>query len=295
MKAPISVPIIMLLLVFLHQGAPWAGQKSPEKGIEQAIEESEELWATSRFEQTGTVLDRVLAGDPKNPALLWRLSRACFEAGELIDPEDREARLEIFSRAEQCARQCMEADPSEGECYFWLGAALGRRATTKGLINSAMAGREIESSFRRAVELEVSYISPTGHSSLANAYYALGQFYRLVPDSWFVKLLFGVRGDISKSAGMLKKAVAIEPERLEFTKELGLAMVCHGRENDLPALIEEGEGYLRKVASLPVTEPSDRIDKLHAQMLLDDPSLCCGYSRDGQKGVEEGDLEKLKK
>jgi len=283
------------LLIFLPHGAPRAGQESNEKAIEQAIEESEELWAKSRFEQAGTVLERALAGDPKNSALLWRLSRAYFEAGELIDPEDREARLEIFGRAEQYARQCMEADPSDGECYFWLGAALGRRATTKGLINSAMAGREIEASFLRTVELDVSYVSPTGHSSLANAYYALGQFYRLVPDSWFVRLLFGVRGDISKSAGMLKKAVAIEPERLEFTKELGLALICHGQEKDLPALIEEGEGYLRKVASLPVTEPSDRIDKIHAQMLLDDPSLCCGYSRDGQKGVDEGDLEKLQK
>ena len=178
---------------------------------------------------------------------------------------------------------------------FLAGRRVGAKGDHQGADQQRHGGTRDRGLLPRTVELDVSYVSPTGHSSLANAYYALGQFYRLVPDSWFVRLLFGVRGDISKSAGMLKKAVAIEPERLEFTKELGLALICHGQEKDLPALIEEGEGYLRKVASLPVTEPSDRIDKIHAQMLLDDPSLCCGYSRDGQKGVDEGDLEKLQK
>jgi len=295
MKVPGIYTFLSLLLLLLPLGVPRAGQELHDKGIEQAIEESEALWATSRFEQARVVLERELAKDPNSPALLWRLSRACYEAGELIDPEDRKGRLEIFGQAEQYARQCAEADPSDGECYFWLGAAVGRRATTQGLLNSARAGREIEASFLRAIELGLPYVSPTGHSSLANAYYALGQFYRLVPDSWFVKILTGVRGDLAKSVEMLRKAVAIESERLEFTKELGLALVCHGQEDDRPALIEEGSRYLRKVASLPVTEPSDRIDKLHAQMLLADPGLCCGYSRDGQKGVDEEDLEKLKK
>ena len=300
MKTPGFIPTVLavqlaLLPIASSISASEANPTPPGSvlTLTQTIEKSEVLWADSRFDEAGKLLDHALDGAPKSTDLLWRLARVYYEMGEILPPDDRDARLRTFGTAEAYARRCIEADPEEGECHFWLGAAVGRRSTTKGLLNSARAGKEIESSFQRAIKLGLTYRSSTGHSSLANAHYALGQFYRLVPDLWIIKLLTGVRGDMDRSVDHMRKAVVIETERLEFTKELGVALICNGERNDRPELIEEGKATLTKVASLPVTEPSDLTDKTHAQMLLADPSLCCRYSRDGQKGLSDDELKKV--
>jgi tetratricopeptide (TPR) repeat protein len=209
---------------------------------------------------------------------------------DLVPLENRGERLELFEEAESYARKCIEEAPKKGECYFWLGAALGRESTMKGILSSALTAREIASSLEKSVELGLTYRSASGHIELANAYYALGQFYRIAPDSWIASKIAGVRGNIERSVNYLRKAIELEPERLEFNKELGISLVCLGQEKNRPETVQEGVTYLTRVANvLPVKEPSDEIDKRHARMLLNDPGLCCDYSRDGQ---QERDLKK---
>jgi hypothetical protein len=43
---------------------------------------------------------------------------------------------------------------------------------------------------------------------------------------------------------------------------------------------------------LPEIKTYDKIDKAHARMLLEDPSLACGYQRDTQQELSEEAYEK---
>ena len=100
------------------------------------------------------------------------------------------------------------------------------------------------------------------------------------------------RGDLEKSVAMNRQAVELEPQRIEHVKELGLSLICLGQKRDQPEKVEEGKKILRGIAGLPVIKPSDKIDREHARMLLQDPSLACGYSRDAQQEQSREAFEK---
>ena len=172
---------------------------------------------------------------------------------------------------------------------------MGRRASTQGILNTLSEIKDFESLIYQALELKPTYRAEQGKASpIADIYAILGQFYRLLPDWRIISLVFGTRGDLDKSIAMMRKAVELEPQRIEHNKELALSLICSGQKEDQPAGIEEGKKILRGIADLPVIKPSDIIDKEHAKMLLADPSLACSYSRDAQQDLSQEAFEKTR-
>ena len=100
-----------------------------------------------------------------------------------------------------------------------------------------------------------------------DTYYALGQFYRLCPDSIIVKMVAGTKGDIDQSIRWLRKGVKDSPGRIEVVKELGVSLLCKAERDD-PAAATEGRKWLKQAASLPAKKPTDRIDHQQIPVIL---------------------------
>jgi tetratricopeptide (TPR) repeat protein len=155
---------------------------------------------------------------------------------------------------------------------------------------------DVEQAWLKAISLKPQYRSEDGAGNiLANMYYALGMFYRVVPE-WLCyfpfKQIIGTCGDLEKSVEYQRKAVALEPNRVEFHRELAVSLLCHGQQYDVPEEIEEAKKILIKIQSMPGQKSWGKIDKEHARMLLEDPSIACGYQRDAQQEWSEEAYEK---
>jgi hypothetical protein len=124
-----------------------------------------------------------------------------------------------------------------------------------------------------------------------DTFHALGIYYRLVPDAWIVQAIAGTKGDLNKSMTYNLKSTQCKPDEIENWKELGATELCIGEKRNDTAMVAQGVKALQKALTLPTPTDRNKIDRKHVQMLLDDHSLACGYSRDGQQDLDEKKLQ----
>lgn len=214
-----------------------------------------------------------------HPAFLWRKARALFLTGEHEPTDAVDKRVQIFEEGIETARKALAIDPNNGNASFFLSANLGRRNTTVGRLKTAFGLEEFETGCLKAIEEKASN-NMFGFRVLGDSHFAMGQFYRLVPDSWFIELLLGTRGDIQKSIDHLRKAHALQPTRGDYIKELGVSLVCYGVEEESPTALEEGIAMLKKAAKAKVYAYPPELDYEQIKGLLADPESACSFSRD---------------
>jgi len=282
-----------LVLLAAMAGRVW-GQE--QKSFASLMAEAEQLWYADDYAGSNRVLDQAIKLDPNRAESYWRKARNLYDQAEAIPRDQKPPKEELVKRYQEIialGEKCMALDPRDGNCTLWKGIGLGRKGSTQGVLNSLGQIKELEAVMLKTIALKPTYRAEQGKASaLSDAYAVLGQFYRVVPDWRILSLIFGARGDLEKSVAMNQKAVELEPKRIEHNKELGISLICYGQKEDQPEKIEEGKKILRGIASLPVIKPSDKIDLEHAQMLLADPSLACGYQRDAQQEQSEAAFKK---
>lgn len=248
------------------------------------ISKGEQLWLQNKYNESNNVLNEALKAKLTNAEkaeIYWRMARNfCDLAGEM-PREAKEERLKNYLKIQELAKKCMDANPNLGECYLWLGLGIVKEGTQKGVLNMLGKIAQVEELWLKCIQLKPTYRAVDGTANtVGDAYCALGVFYRLAPDWDAVKMLYKTKGDKQKSVEMLRKAVELEPNRVGYAKELGISLICLGQFTRNPQTIEEGMKWMRKVLQMPNQKPADDIDKQHAKMILDNPSLACEYSRD---------------
>lgn len=260
---------------------PDAPVKPTEKGYHEALGKAR------------TLVQRAVKKDPALLEAAAILSLVDYDYGEGIDDDD--ARLKIYDEMIAVSEACIKRDPKYADCYHWLATGIGRRSTTVGVINSALKASQVEKLWRKTLALKPTTVLPNGDATMTNARYGLTVFYRMVPDSWFIKMLTGTRGDKKKSVEYAREMVKAQPFRLELQKELGASLVCLGQDTDDEALVREGVALLKDVVAgkfdahdLRLT---DDIDKRHSKEMIAKPDLACGYSRDGYQDLDESKLK----
>ncbi len=276
-----------LLILVVAAGAVDSGE---------LIKKAEELWMQHDYKKSQEVLERALEQDLVNTQkaeVYWRQARNLYDIAEAMPREAKDERMENYKKMQQLSRKCADLAPKMAECYLFLATGKGRESTQKGILNTLGQMEEIENLYKKVIELKPEYRTAHGESNtLGDAYYALGIFYRLAPDSTLLKLIYGTKGDEKKSIEMLRKAVGLEPERIEYAKELGISLICYGMNTNNQEAIDEGIMWLKKIQDMTEYKPTDSIDKKHARMILADPDMACGYSRDEQQDVSEESLKK---
>lgn len=218
---------------------------------------------------------------PGSAAPQWRLSRAYWRYAESLPPEEKKTRIEYFLMADGASAEGIEIDDKCAECMLWRYASLGRLATTRGVVTAARDISTMADLLEEAIDLDPKHKDGPYNSTLGNLYYASATFYRLVPDWFWMKWLFGVRGDKERALRDARKAVAITSIRIDYQIELGASLLCLGQRRERPKQIAEGEDVLRNAIGLPHILPTDAIDQEYARLLLDKRDQACSFSRDG--------------
>ena len=213
-----------------------------------------------------------------------------YEIAERLDVKksgDKDKKIEIYKKMIQIAEKGIACAPDKGECYFMRGLANARMATTKGVLSQLFTAKQIETDWLVAVNRKSDYVTPNGENLQASSCLALGVYYRLCPTFFLLKWIFGISGDLEKAVTYCRKAYDLDSTRIEIVKEYGVALITRGLESKNENDIERGKEYLRKVASMPLRLQTDKTDIEHSKMLLENISLCPGYSRDEEQDVSK--------
>ena len=277
----IKIPLLALLAIF------WGFRAFAATDCKDLIASSEQSWVDCKYDESEQWLKQAESKCPALAEIYWRQARNLYDKVESLPRDQRPGKadsIKLYNRIIALSDKCISLAPNDGLCYHWKAVGIGRRGTTRGVLNSLGDLRELETTISKAESLKPNYRAVNGvGNAMGDIYDAHGMLYRVVPDWSILKLLFGARGDIAKSVEYQRKAVAAEPARIEYNKELGVSLVCYGQKQNDPAAVKEGLNYLKKVDALTVLKPSDKVDKQHAKLLLANPDMACGYSRDSQQ------------
>lgn len=193
-----------------------------------------------------TGYETVLQSRPDDPQILWRLARVQVCLAEVQDDVQRKTTCEV---AEGYARRCIRADAALAEGHTWLAAALGYIALSEGSRRQAEITREILAETDRALELD-----PQDDAALSirgSVFRALGNV------GWvkrqFASLLFGgvPSGGYEEAEAALKQAIALAPDVMRHSYELGVLYLDWGRKDDARRVLEQA-------LSMPIRVAIDR-------------------------------------
>lgn len=213
--------------------------------------------------------------------VFWRIARDYSILGELTPATDKALRLRYANLTMAWADRGTQVDPSCGECCLYKFAGMGRLASTNGLFASVSWLGELAETLERCLELDPSFVHSDWDHERGNLYYGAATFKRVLPESRWMKMILGVRGDRRRALELSRKAHAIAGMRIDYNVELAASLLCLGYDRDEDEKVAEGIAVLRKISQLEELAPTDPLERISASRLSESPNKACGYTRDG--------------
>jgi tetratricopeptide (TPR) repeat protein len=303
-KAREMSPLFLVILLFPVVGFSQSGH--PSTGASVSDEEEYKIYfhkadydiGKFNFEESIKNCEEALKYKPNDYLVRAMMCLGYYEIAEKLDinkSADKEKKIALYNKMLQVAEKGIKCAPEMGECYFMRGLASARIATTKGIFSELFTAKGIENDWLIAVNRKSDYMTPNGENLQASSCVALGVYYRLCPSFFLLRWMFGISGDLDKAVTYCKKAYELDSTRIEIVKEYGVALITRGLDRKINGDIEMGKEYLKKVPTLPLRLDTDTVDIAHSKMLLNDISLCPGYSRDEEQDVSEESFDKKNK
>ncbi len=252
---------------------------------------------TFKFEESLKNCEEALKYKPNDYLVRAMMCLDEYEIAEKLDirkPKDKERKFQLYASMLKTAEEGIKCAPEKGECYFMRGLANARIATTKGILSQLFTAKGIENDWLVAVNRPSDYTTPNGENLQASSCVALGVYYRLCPRFFLLKWMFGISGDLDKAVSYCRKAYELDSTRIEIVKEYGVALITRGLDRESQTDIDSGKNFLQEVPTLRWRLDTDSVDVVHSKMLLNDISLCPGYSRDEQQEISKEAFEKQK-
>jgi hypothetical protein len=286
-ETPVAEPVDAPLL-----GRPYSPTAPGQVTVDSPYWDLEVLYEQERHLE-GEQLARRRYHETKDPHLTLHIARFAYQRLEGDTTLTRKEREAVYVEALSVLDEGIAADPDDTHLRFARGVVLARLGTTRGVLSSLRLATDVESAWLATIESDYRYRSIGTQEQLpCDAYLALGIFYRLVPDMWLVKAIAGTKGDLRKSLELQTKGAACAPTTIRNLKELGVTQLCIGTSEKDDAMIAKGKATIERYLTLEPTMEAERVDLRHGRLLLADPDMACGYSRDGQQDLDESKLEK---
>lgn len=249
-----------------------------------------DLELEERFLEAAAVHEELAAAAPGEAYAHWKVARNLWRYAETLPVDAKTERMGWFERSDHWASRGLEVDRDCAPCMLWKFGAMGRIATTRGVMQSLGMGREMKALLDRGIALSPSFADTPENSTLGNLYYASAVFHRVVPEWRWLEWLAGVRGDLDHSLEMIRRAVDLAPERIDYLVEYGAVLRCFSRRRVAPWAVPQAVQALERAAALTPKSGTDAIDQQHARTLITEPDKSCGYSRDGWIDTDRRDV-----
>jgi tetratricopeptide (TPR) repeat protein len=156
------------------------------------------------LEESNATLRALLADQPQDPGLPWRLARGLHALG--ASQAGRDEKLKTFKEGAELLDAELARRPDDAEAHYWLGRLDGDQNEILKTLGLARAMRR---------ELEAAIALAPGH---ADAHHYLGELLRRLPS------LFG--GDKQKAVAELEEAARLAPNEASHYPALAEAYLA---------------------------------------------------------------------
>jgi hypothetical protein len=239
------------------------------------------------------IIESMSAKEPAWIDGLWMVADAAFQLGAgYTDEKDLPFARSVFVRGQKSAEKCIEKKADHPICALLLGAMIGKIASIDGIFSSLKKAKQVEKLWLSVVKSKYNHRFAESSSMQGNARYALGMFYRLVPDFFLMKWLFDVKGDIRKSVQYHKDAIAVDPPNPCSKIMLAASLLCSAKGDTNSVDGKEGLQQLRDARHLAARSMMAKACQNDTARLEREPGKACGYETSRQQETSEDDFKK---
>lgn len=204
------------------QATAAAPQAETPKTAADLIKAGDDLYV--KFDDAGALVQYEQAAklEPTNYEALWKTSRAYLDAGDRMNPKnkDEEAKqIKLYLTAEDYAKKAIKVNPNDTWAHFCNSAAMGMHALQLGKKQQIAMSKEIKTEIDKAIELD-----PKNDLAL----HAMGRWQRRMAEIGGVTRFFGgiiygkiPKGSFEEAVKDFQKAIEIKPNYSNHHLELG--------------------------------------------------------------------------
>ena len=240
------------------------------------------------LEEALAILEKVLKKHPKWLDGYWQIGSITFQLGSTYTEEkDHPIARKIFVKGEKATRKCLRYNKKHPLCQLMLGSNIGKIGTIDGIFASLSNAAEIERLWLAVSRSDYNFNFSKNVSMQGSVRYALGMFYRLIPDFFLLDWLFDVRGDIDKSIKYHRESIAIDGKNACATLMLAASLMCKSKGEKGEPSTREGMNLLAETKAAKTDNITIQVCVRDAQKLMDNPSNGCGYTTAKQQETDE--------
>ncbi len=242
------------------------------------------------------IIEAISAQEPNWVDGYWQAADAAFQYGNTFsDPNDFAKARKLFERGKKHADNCLKIQAENPLCKFYLGVNVGKMASIDGIFASLKNAKLVEKMWVETTESPYNYQFSEKTSLQGASRYALGMFYRLVPDFIVMKWLFDVRGDISKSVAYHRENLHYDAPNVCSRTMFAVSLICEGKSDFTTQSGQEGLAQIREARNLPVTSALYASCAKDLPRLEKDPKMACGYETSRQQETSEDEFKRQSK
>ena len=197
--------------------------------------------------------------DAGNYEVLWRISRAYSDIGEIlptVTQEEKTKQLEMYQKSLDYAELAVKANPNASMGYTRRAIAMGRVALFKGVWDSIDLVKEVRADCEKAIDLDKN--NPA-------AYYVLGRTHaKLCEKPKIIRWPLGLSwANYDDAKANYEKAIALRPTFIMYRLDAARAY----KEVDE---YDKAKEQLTKIATLPTENQQDNLFRKEAKDLLEE-------------------------
>lgn len=223
------------------------------ENYEEIASKADEMFKKNEVNQCYKYLNELYSNGCRNPQVVWRLAKACYEVGTELPKEDKSGRNKYLTEGLGYAKEALAADPNIGEAHKWAGILTAEQDVgAKEKVSNAYIIRD---HFLKAAEL-----SPND----STVFFCLGKWcYSIMQIGWLERtaatVLFGAPPTSSYLDALkyLEESCRLQ-ETIQNTTLLGDTLVGMGKP--VEAMI-----WYQKAVDLPVLSEKDKTGHVTAE------------------------------
>lgn len=197
------------------------------------------------IEKSHATLSSLYQEFPDITLVIWHFANSFYTKNSALPHEKSKKRLAVLNSGLKYADKCIKLAPKDPNCWLSWVALKGRSATLAGVFRSLLSVNQIHQGITNAYNYSKAKPFPNGVGStnLSSATFALSEFYRVLPDSIFIKWITGHRGDLEKS---YKYAQQLHKTNIFSVAAIAKSSICHGADREQFSKIKEGLQALKE-------------------------------------------------
>ena len=234
----------------------------------------------AEHEQRMQVIGKVLDLEPQWLDGYWIYAAdAYFLGSNVLDPKQHDHARLILSKGLSKLDGCLQRDAKHLLCRFLSAAIQAKIASIDGIFASLKYGKRV-----RDIWLDVTR-SPYDLSLRPNvtlqgsARFALGLFYRLVPDNFIMEWFWGIRGDMKSSIQYHRESLRLDPQNPCAHLMLAVSLLCEVKGDPETSQFKEAMLLLDTAAKEKSVDVAQEVCVADAPRLRLSPKKTCGYTQ----------------